>query len=422
MDNKKHLLMIAYRQLINRKRQTILSLSGIGIGVMVLITAISLMNGLVQSFVQKIINIAPHVIVSGETIHPINPEQLLSSDSTRKINFIKNVSRDDEEVIKSYKKILDEIQKDSLVEVATPLVSITTLGKFGTTTLPVQLFGIIPSKQDKIVKFKENMTEGNFNELEKTPDGILMGISAANDFSAEVGDRIQIISNNGKIFSLIVTGIFSTGINDIDGNIYANLKLAQNIGGFSTDEVTDIYLRVNNLSKDSIVANNIKQNTNYRAITWEEKAKSVLALFRMISMIVYFLVFFVVLVAGFGVANVLITNVLEKTRDIAILKSFGFKKSEITTIYIFQGFIVSVIGAAIGCLLGYFMIEILSSIKVASSNSSTTVRSDRLLMGKDFWYFFFASGFSILVSLIASIIPARNAAKVNPVEILRGEK
>ncbi len=421
MKNKKHLFLIAFRQLSQRKRQSILSLAGISVGVMVLITAISLMNGLVESFVQKIINIAPHVLVSGEKMLPLVPDQLIKPGKNSEVNFIKNVYRSDEEVIKNYKKIMDLIEQDSLVEMATPLVGLNTIGKFGTTTLPVQLFGIIPSSQDKIEKFKKSMISGNYDQLERTPDGILLGTSAAQDFSAKVGDRIQIVANNGNIFSLRVIGIFSTGINDIDGNVYVNLKLAQNIGGYPPNEVTDIYIRVNNLKKDYLVADNIKNLTNYKAITWEEKASSVLALFKMISMIVYFLVFFVVLVAGFGVANVLITNVLEKTRDIAILKSIGFKKSEITVIYIFQGLIVAIIGAAIGCLLGYGMIEILSSIKIASSSSSA-VRADRLLMGKNLWYFTFSFGFAVLVSLIASIIPARNAAKVNPVEILRGEK
>ena len=413
--------MIAYRQLTHRKRQTILSLAGIGIGVMVLITAISLMNGLVESFVRKIINIAPHVLVSGEKLAQPVPDQLILPGKKTKVNFIKNVYRNDEEVIKNYKKVMETIKQDSLVEVVTPLVGVNSIGKFGTTTLPVQLFGIIPSTQDEIEKFSSSMISGGYGALERTPDGILLGTSAAQDFSAKVGDRIQIVSVKGNIFSVRVIGIFSTGINDIDGNVYVNLKLGQNIGGYSSDEVTDIYLRVKNLNKDYAVAKYIETLTNYKAITWEEKAASVLALFKMISMIVYFLVFFVVLVAGFGVANVLITNVLEKARDIAVLKSFGFKKSEITIVYIFQGLIVALIGAAIGCILGYFMIEILSSIKVASSNTSA-VRANRLLMGKDLWYFTFSSGFAILVSLIASIIPARNAARVNPVEILRGEK
>ncbi len=421
MNKLRHLILIAYRQLINRKRQSILTVAGIGIGVMVLITAISLMNGLLQSFIQKIVEIAPHVIVNGEKVNPVTPEQLITSGGYTKVDFIKNTSRDDEEIINNYKQVMNSIRSDSLVETVTPLISLNTIGKFGTTTLPVQLFGIIPSLQDRIEKFSQNMISGNYSALEKTPDGLMLGTSAANDFNAKVGDRLDIVSKKGKVFNVKVVGIFSTGINDIDGNSYVNLKLSQNLGGYRPDQVTDLYLRVTNLPKDSIVANNIERTTNYKAVTWEEKAASVISLFRMISMIVYFLVFFVILVAGFGVANVLITNVLEKARDIAILKSFGYKKKDITVIYLFQGMIVAVIGAAIGCILGYVMIEILSSIKVAASSTST-VRSDTLLMGRSVWYFVSASGFALIVSLIASIGPARNAAKVRPVEILRGEK
>jgi lipoprotein-releasing system permease protein len=141
----------------------------------------------------------------------------------------------------------------------------------------------------------------------------------------------------------------------------------------------------------------------------------------MISGIVYFLTFFVIMVAGFGVANVLITNVLEKARDIAVLKSIGFKRVEITWIYLIQGLIVALIGAAIGCLLGYAMIEIMSSIPMSSSGA-TTVRTDRLIMGKDPIYFLGASLFAIVVSLLAAVGPSRSASKVNPIEILRGER
>ncbi len=416
-----HLIFIAFRQLINRKRQAVLTIAGIGVAVMVLITAISLMDGLLQSFIQKIVDIAPHIIVNGEKVNPTIPDELVKGDSTTSINFIKNVAREDEEVIKNYTKIVSTIEEDSLIETVSPVVSINSIGIFGTITQPIQLFGIIPGKQDKISKLSKNMTEGNFSELEKTPDGILIGTSVANDFTIETGDRMQIISTNDKIYTVRVIGIFSTGINDIDGNVYANMKLVQNIGGYSPDQVTDLYLRVTNLKKDAVVARSIEKETNYKAITWEEKAASVIALFKMISMIVYFLVFFVILVAGFGVANVLITSVLEKTRDIAVMKSMGFKRSEVTWIYFIQGIFVAVIGAAIGCILGFIMIQILSSIPVAASKTST-ISSDHLLMGKSIWYFVFASAFALIVSIIASISPSRKAANINPIEILRGER
>ncbi len=416
-----HLIFIAFRQLINRKRQAVLTIAGIGVAVMVLITAISLMDGLLQSFIQKIVDIAPHIIVNGEKVNPVIPDELVKGDSTTNINFIKNVAREDEEVIKNYTKIVGTIEEDSLIETVSPVVSINSIGVFGTITQPIQLFGVIPGKQDKISKLSKNMTEGNFSELEKTPDGILIGTSVANDFTIETGDRMQIISTEDKIYTVRVVGIFSTGINDIDGNVYANMKLVQNIGNYSPDQVTDLYLRVTNLKKDAVVARSIEKETNYKAITWEEKAASVISLFKMISMIVYFLVFFVILVAGFGVANVLITSVLEKTRDIAVMKSMGFKRGEVIWIYFIQGMIVAVIGAAIGCILGFIMIQILSSIPVAASKTST-ISSDHLLMGKSIWYFVFASLFALIVSIIASISPSRKAANINPIEILRGER
>lgn len=416
-----HLLFIAFRQLVNRKRQAVLTIAGIGIAVMVLITAISLMDGLLQSFIQKIVDIAPHIIVNGEKINPVIPDELVKGDSTTSINFIKNVAREDEEVIKNYSKIVGAIEEDSLIETISPVVSINSIGVFGTITQPIQLFGVIPGKQDKISKLSNNMLKGNFSELEKTPDGILIGSSIANDFTIETGDRMQIISTNDKIYTVRVVGIFSTGINDIDGNVYANMKLVQNIGNYSPDQVTDLYLRVTNLKKDAVVARSIEKETNYKAITWEEKAASVISLFKMISMIVYFLVFFVILVAGFGVANVLITSVLEKTKDIAVMKSMGFKRGEVTWIYFIQGMIVAVIGAAIGCILGFIMIQILASIPVTASKTST-ISSDHLLMGKSIWYFVFASAFALVVSIIASISPSRKAANINPIEILRGER
>lgn len=416
-----NILNIAFRQLAHRRRQTALTVTGIGVGVMVLIAAVSLMDGLLQSFIDKIVNIAPHIVVSGERIKPVVSDTVWTASENEKINFIKNTDRNDDEIIKNYTHISNLIKADENITAAAPVLSENVIVKFGTYTQPLEIFGIDPPEQNKIVKFSENMLSGSYSELEKTPDGIIAGITAAKDFSLKKGDKLQIVSGSGTIFTVRVTGIFSTGINDIDNNAYINLRLAQNIGGYSPDEVTQLYLRVNDLPGDAAAARAIERKINYRAVTWEESAKSVLALYKMISMMVYFLVFFVILVAGFGVANVLITNVLEKYRDIAILKSIGFRRNEITLIYIVQGMLVALAGAAIGCLLGYILIEILGSIRVTPSETGS-IRSDRLQMGVSIWYFVLASSFALIVSLIASIGPSRGASRVNPVEILRGER
>ena len=103
------------------------------------------------------------------------------------------------------------------------------------------------------------------------------------------------------------------------------------------------------------------------------------------------------------------------------MKSIGFKKNEVTFIYVAQGLFVAVVGAALGCILGFCLIEILSSIPMQGSKTGA-LRSDRLLMGKSFVYYLIGGGFAVTVSFLASLGPSRNAAKVNPIEILRGER
>ena len=413
--------MIAFRQLLNRKRQTFLTLIGISVGVMVLITSVSLMDGLLQSFIQKIVEIAPHVIVSGEKVKPAVPDQLVESRAGQNVVFIKNISRDEQGVIKNFPRVESIIKSDSLVQLVSPSVSTDVIGMFGTVSQPIQLFGVIPSVENGIENFSTSMVSGDFSDLANTADGMIIGNTVAKDFTVQLGDRMQIVSSEGQIYGVRIVGVFMTGINDIDDNCYVNLRLGQNIAGFSPDEASNLYLRVRDLTKDGTVAKMIEQETNYRAMTWEEKAASVVTLFKMISGIVYFLTFFVIMVAGFGVANVLITNVLEKARDIAILKSLGFKRLEITWIYLIQGLIVALVGASIGCILGYVMIEIMSAIPMSSSGA-TTVRADHLMMGKNPIYFLGASLFAVVVSLIAAVGPSRSASKVNPIEILRGER
>lgn len=421
MTINRNILRIAVKQLSHKKKQTILTIAGIGVSVMVLISAISLMDGLLQNFIEKIVESAPHIIVSGEKLSNPVKDLIWEKDSTSTILFYKNVERNDEEIIKNYSRIENIVKTDSNVKEISPVLTINVIAKFGIISQPLPILGIIPSKADAITKFSESMIEGNFSELEKTPNGIIMGTTAANDFKIKVGDRINLVSNFGDIFNSEIIGIFSTGINNVDNNAYVNLRMAQNLGNYLPNEVSQLYLKLKDIKKDAETSFSIKIKTNYNSKTWEESSSSIISLYKTISTIIYFLVFFVLLVAGFGVANILITNVFEKYRDIAILKSIGFKNSEISSIYIIQGMIVALVGAVIGCLLGFIAIQILANIPVTASQTAA-VRSDRLTMGKSPYYFILTTIFALIVSFFASLGPSRSAAKVNPVDILRGER
>ena len=418
----RHIVTIAFRQLFQRRRQAALIISGIGVAVMVLVTALSLMDGLLASFADKIVNYSPHIILSGEMLHATVPDMLFSRGARADhFLFIKNTERQDEDVIKNYTMVVNAVRSDTRIITVSPIVYVNTIVAFGAQTLPAAVIGVLPAEADKIQHFSENMLSGRFAELERTPDGVMLGSSLARDLTARMGDQIQCVGTAGDRFTVRVLGVFSTVMNDVDNSAYTNIPLAQTVGGFARDEITGLHLRVSHLEEDARVAGQIAELTNHRASTWEENAAGILGILKMISSIVYVLVFFVILVAGFGVANILITNVLEKYRDIAIMKSLGFHRNEITLIYLLQGVTVAVIGAVIGCLLGFVMIEILRSIPITPSQTGM-IRSDRLQMGISPSYFVVASAFSFIVCVAASIGPSRKAARVNPVEILRGER
>ena len=418
----RHIVTIAFRQLFQRKRQAALIISGIGVAVMVLVTAMSLMNGILASFAEKIVNNSPHIVLSGEKVHqPVGDTLLPPGGSGDHVFFIKNTERQDEDVIKNYSMIMDAVRREPHIATVSPVVYVNTIVAFGTLSLPAPVIGVVAAEADKIQHFSENMLSGRFAELERTPDGVMLGSSLARDLSAQMGDQIQCVGTVGDRFTFRVLGVFSTGMNDADNSAYSNIPRAQTLGGFSRDEITQMDLRVTDLEENTLVAARIAEVTNHKATTWEENSAGILSLLKMISSIVYVLVFFVIVVAGFGVANILITNVLEKYRDIAIMKSLGFRRDEITVIYLLQGAAVALIGAAIGCLLGFVMIQVFRSIPVTPSQTGM-IRSDRLQMGMSPWYFAMASGFALVVCVFASIGPSRKAARVNPVEILRGER
>jgi lipoprotein-releasing system permease protein len=417
-----YLIHLAYRQLLFRKKQAWLIISGIGVGVMVLITALSLMDGILESVKQKIVENSPHIAVTGERLRPPVPDTLYTGDGVREhLEFIKHTERQEIEVIKNFPMVQDALRREPQVTTIAPVVFTSTIGLFGTLSLPVPLMGILPAESEQIQHFRENMTGGSFDELNRTPEGVILGTSLAHDMTARVGDRFQVVGASGDRWTVRVVGIFSTGINDVDNNAYGNLPLVQAVAGLAPDEVTQLSLRVSDLTQDVAIAGRIGAAINYKATTWEESAAGVIALFKMISAIIYCLVFFVIVVAGFGVANILITNVLEKYRDIAIMKSIGFRKGEISTMYMLQGIMVACIGACIGCLLGLVMIQVLGSIPVTPSQTGT-VRSDRLSMGLSGMYFLTASALSLIVCVAASVGPSRKAARIRPVEILRGER
>lgn len=214
-----------------------------------------------------------------------------------------------------------------------------------------------------------------------------------------------------------MAGIFFSGINAVDNSVMVSLKLAQIIEGYPSNKVSGIALKVADPFDNALLARDLEKITGYRCLTWQEENASILVLFARIGYIVFSLVAFVGIVSGFGVANILVTTVFEKSRDIAIMKSLGFSALQLVSMFILEGFIVGLAGALVGGVLAIGSINIFASLPIESSQGPLTKTG--FSMSYNPVYFFLVIGVTVLISTLAAILPSARAAKLEPVSVLR---
>lgn len=416
----KTIVQIAIGHLVGRKRQTITTLVGVAVSTMVLITTISLMRGLVDSFTETIINIAPHIVIRGEKIVP-DPIDLISDVSMNRRAFVvDNVQKEEEEEITNYRQILsliDEPPYDKQLFVASPYVSTEVMAIKGTANQPIEINGVLIDRENKVVRLEGNLKSGSLESLQKTPNGILVGEPLVEDLEIELNDEMTLVSSSGISQQVKVVGVFSTGVKSIDNKGFVNLKVGQLLTQMPPNKVTGINLKVKDLLTNTALARELERVTAYKCETWQEANETIIGLFTRIGNIVYSLVGFVALVSGFGVANILVTTIYEKTRDIAIMKSFGFKASQIVWLFVLEGVIVGLIGAVIGAVLAIGTTNLMASIPTQSTQG--VVRQTGFAMAQSPYYYLIAVFLTVTISTIAATIPSRKAAKLEPVQVLR---
>ncbi len=411
---------IAFRHILGRKRQTVTTMAGVAVSTMVLITTISLTRGLLDSFTETIIDVAPHITVRGEKLDPV-PVDLLSGGGNGRLAMVSDhIGRDDREEVRNYGRILDILASPlfrSRVLAASPYVESQVMAVKGSRNQPVLVKGVILDREEQISRIGRSVTSGDLNLFRKSPDALLVGRTVAQDLDVRPNDAVTVVSADGKSRQCKVAGIFFTGVNAADNTVIAPLKFAQILEDFPANKVTGIALKVSDPIRNDGLARELRSMTGYTCLTWQEENASVLSLFARIGYIVFSLVAFVGVVSGFGVANILVTTVFEKSRDIAIMKSFGFSSGQMVSLFVFEGFLVGLAGALFGGLLSVGSIWLLASLPIESSQGPLTKTG--FSMSWSPWYFFFVIVVTVAISTIAAALPSARAAKLEPVKVLR---
>ena len=421
IEQLRFVFSIAVRHLAGKKRQTILVVAGVTIGSMVMILTLALGEGIVQDIKNKIIETSPYIIITGEKV--IQKEtQLYSSpdDSSVVYSMLSRVKPNEKKQIKPYPETMALLSSVNTINGAAPFVYTRGVLQYHTITKQGIIKGIIPSLEKSIGNLESKADPGSLNELSFTKDGILLGSGVSKKLKAEYHDIINITGESGKVFSVRVVGTFSSGFGAIDdNNVYINLPLAQRLNNLSGNAISGIGIHTASLESVNGTSELLKKITGYKTETWEETNENVITLFKRNNSITIFLVLFVFIVSGFGIANVLITIVLQKQNDIAIMKSMGVSRRSIEVIFLIEGVLLGILGAALGALAGHLLTNLISSLPVSYGENAIT-RNDHIVTVQRAYFYLLTTIFSIVISAISSLGPARRAARLKPVEILRG--
>jgi lipoprotein-releasing system permease protein len=420
LQSGRFILNIAIRHLTSKRRQTALVIAGVAVGSMVMILTFALAEGVITDIKNKIIDISPLITIKGEKVEG-KPRLLLSSSLESKAHFeiVSRIVPDEKKEVKPYTEIVSMADVLPGIDAVSPFVVVQGVLRYVTLSRPCYVKGVVPEREAQIGKLSQNIVTGSLNELSYTKNGILLGTGLVNKIGAHYRDLVKFTGENGKVYNLVVVGTFASGFGAVDdNNAYVNLRLAQIIDGFAENAVSAVGIHTTSLSNVERLSGEISELTGYKTETWEEANANLLSLFERNNNITLFLVVFVFVVAGFGIANVLITIVLQKQRDIAVMKSMGVSIRSLEFVFLSEGMILGIAGAIVGVIAGHFLTDLISALPI-SYGPSAVVRGDHIVTVQKPIFFVLTTLFAILVSAISAFGPARRAARLKPADILR---
>lgn len=408
-------LDIALQHLLHRRRQTLVSLLGVALGVAFFIAIASMMQGFQRDFVARIIDIQPHIIVKDEVrVPPKQPVERQYEDGVVELRGVK--PREETRGLRGARNMLAVLEEEPGVHVA-PTLTGNILLRFGGKDVSASVTGIIPEQQRKVTHLEKDLIAGSLDSLYATANGIILGDGVAKRAGIRLDDLISVVSPVGVVLKMKVVGIFSSGITLVDNfDTYVLLKKAQILQN-RPNVINRVNLRLDDVEQAADVAARIERQFGYRSEPWQEQSRNVLGIFVIQNAIMYSTVGAILIVACFGIFNVISTVVFEKTRDIGILKSMGFRDADIRRIFIVEGLILGLIGMVIGWALGYAIVEFMGSLKFEMEGF---VKAQGFILYRTPRHYLISGAMAVASATLAAWIPARRASRLNPVDIVRG--
>ena len=417
--NFKLLLNIALHLLGARLKQTIVAAVGVTFGVAMFISLVSFMTGMNNLLDGLTSERTPHVLLYNEIKPSENQPISLSDDYKKDSNFVHSIKpKDRGKSIYNSKTIIRVLKEDPRVIDVAPKVTASVLFNSGTIEISGTVNGIDVVSEEKLFKVSDNIIEGKVSDLAQN-NSIIIGKGLADKMLLKKGDVIKITTTQGNLASLKIVGISELGIAYIDNSTsYTSLATAQKLLGEPANYITDIQIKLYDKTTAVAVAKEFKNRFNVDTIDYETANAQFSTGKKIRGIISYSVGVVLLIVAGFGIYNILNMMIYEKMDSIAILKATGFSGSDVKWIFISLSIIIGLAGALGGLLFGFLFSLIIDDLpfKTPALPTIKTYPINYSIIHYGIGFFF-----ALFTTTIAGMLPALKASKVDPVEIIRGK-
>jgi lipoprotein-releasing system permease protein len=299
----------------------------------------------------------------------------------------------------------------------TPSVQTKGILRYAGRDVAASITGIDPHREPKVSALARQMRQGTLPSLYRATNAIILGDRLAEKIGAKVGANITVQTSDGARLNAQVVGLFHAGVRQVDeGTAYVLIKTGQ-ILAQQTGLVNEIRVRVDDAMEAKAIAQRIERESGYKSVAWLEAHEDLLSAFVIRNVIMYTVVGAILLVASFGTYNIISTITHEKTRDIAILKSLGLPEATVRRIFVLEALLIGTVGALAGWALGYGLTAALGTIEFKISGITDMTRLPLIYAPA---HYAVAAAVALGSSLIAGFFPARKAARLYPVDIIRG--
>ena len=407
-------LYIALRFLGHRKRAFFLSLSGVVFGVAIFICTQAQTQGFSRNFIDSTLGSNGALLLRSRferraAALAVPPKTSAWDGTAPRRHYLAGITNP-REIMRISRQFAD-------VAACSPVLRGTLSARAGFDNATADLFGIEPVSHLQTTNLSQQIVAGNFDDFRNNPNSVIVGSRLAGALQIGVGDPIQLLSPGGEYRRFLVAALARSGVGAVDAaRIYSHVRVAQTLLRKPFPASMIVY-KLRDPERAPALAQAFETLFQHESQSWQDREEANLQLFLTLRISAAITVSLIILLAGFGIFNVLTMSVLSKIKEIAILRSMGYRARDISSIFLWQGAMIALAGSLLGCLVGAVFTWGVSRIPIQIRG---LIYANHFLVTWDWRHYVWATVLALIAVFIASYVPARRAALLAPVATLRG--